>query len=147
MSDDAVRRALRSQISLSSAPVEEPPAKTPPPPLVEEPREEPTEELPRDACGVCHEGVTARDDRLVRGECKHAFHLVCIEPLLASGKRYCVRCSLARSSEEAVSRGGYTIDAGDADVRELVASALAYRREQVRSALVQRASGALRTFV
>jgi len=86
-------------------------------------------------CGVCAMPVAASDDRFVRGACAHVFHATCMAPLIAGGRQSCAACPLALSNDAARAMGGYSIDTGnDAEVRDSITRALAYRREQVRDA-------------
>ena len=98
------------------------------------------EKVVANACGVCARPVTSHDDRMVRGRCAHVFHASCMVPLIQAGRQFCAECPLARSNNDARSNGGYSMDSGnDAQVRESIATALEYRRQQVRDDLIERA--------
>ena len=157
--NDAVLRALEAQMNVRQAATT---VHTSPEPLLRRSDEVPASgsdtearaaPLPvepativANACGVCARPVTSADDRVVRGRCSHVYHTTCMVPLIQAGRQFCMQCPLARSNDDARSHGGYSIDSGnDADVRESIAAALEYRRNQVRDELIERASaGALR---
>jgi len=137
--NEAVLLALRNQVGGTQV------SSAPPQPAVAESSnvavDAPVAATSTSACGACGTLVTADDDRLARGRCKHVFHTACVLPLLVAGRTACSKCTVAVTGEEARAAGGYSIDAtNDVTVRAALAEAAEARRNQVRDELLTRAA-------